>query len=67
MAVFLTKNETREYKNKNVINLSFGKFREGNTNQTIKLSRHANFPQFEPLIENDQFKEREVKQDYRTQ
>jgi len=47
--------------------LSFGKFREGNTNQTIKLSRHANFPQFEPLIENDQFKEREVKQDYRTQ
>jgi replicative DNA helicase len=67
VAVFLTKNETREYKNKNVINLSFGKFREGSTNQTIKLSRHANFPQFEPLIENDQFKEREVKQDYRTQ
>ena len=49
VAVFITKDESRESKGKNIVNLSFGKFREGDGSETLKLVRRANFPQFGEL------------------
>jgi len=49
VAVFITKDESRENKGKNIVNLSFGKFREGDSSETLKLVRRANFPQFGEL------------------
>ena len=49
VAVFITKDESRENKGKNIVNLSFGKFREGDASETLKLVRRANFPAFGEL------------------
>jgi len=52
VAIFLTRNEERQYKDKEIVNLSFGKFREGNTGEIIKLVKKANFPYFGELAPN---------------
>jgi replicative DNA helicase len=54
VAIFITKDESRESRGKNIVNLSFGKFREGSTNESIKLSRKAGFPQFALAAEENQ-------------
>ena len=57
VAVFITKDESRENKGKNIVNLSFGKFREGDGSETLKLVRRANFPQFGELDKSvDQYR-----------
>jgi hypothetical protein len=42
----MTRDESRENKGKNIVNLTFGKYREGNGSEVIKLIKRANFPQF---------------------